>query len=360
AYKFPPEQVSTVVKDVIVQVGRTGTLTPVAILEPVIVSGTTVSRATLHNFDEIKRLGVKIGDRVFVEKSGEIIPKVVKVIPEARTGKEKDIPIPEFCPVCGSKVVKDVEEVAIRCPNIRCPAQVKERIIHFASRDAMDIEGLGEKWVNIFVDNGLLSDYGDIYYLKYEDLINIERMGDKSVKNLLNAIEKSKTRPFANLIYALGIRHIGIHASEILADEFNSIDQLKDATIERLSSISEIGPIMAESIVEFFSNQENLKVIEKLKKAGVKMEKEKLEEKKDILSGLTFVITGTLENYSRNEIQNYIKKLGGKVTDSVSKKTDYLICGKEPGSKLQKAQQLGVKIISEQEFEQLVKERMNK
>jgi DNA ligase (NAD+) len=218
AYKFPPEQVSTIVKDVIIQVGRTGTLTPVAILEPVRVSGTIVSRATLHNFDEIKRLGVKIGDRVFVEKSGEIIPKVVKVIKEARTGKERDIQIPEKCPVCGSNVIKDTEEVAIRCPNIRCPAQVKERIIHFASRDAMDIEGLGEKWVNILVDRGLLSDYGDIYYLKYQDLIKLERMGEKSVSNLLEAIEKSKTRPFANLIYALGIRHVGVYASEILAE----------------------------------------------------------------------------------------------------------------------------------------------
>ena len=360
AYKFPAEQVSTLVKDVVVQVGRTGTLTPVAILEPVVVSGTTVSRATLHNFDEIKRLDVKIGDRVFIEKSGEIIPKVVKVIPEARTGKEKDIPIPEKCPVCGSMVVKDKEEVAIRCPNIRCPAQVKERIIHFASRDAMDIEGLGEKWVNILVDKGLLSDYGDIYYLKYEDLIKLERMGEKSVNNLLTAIEKSKTRPFANLIYAIGIRHVGIHASEILAEEFNSIDELKNAKIETLSSIQEIGPTIAESIVEFFTNEENLKVIEKLKRAGVKMKKEKAESKKDVLSNLTFVITGTLKNYSRNEIQDYIKKLGGKVTDSVSKNTDYLICGNEPGSKLQKAQQLGIKIITEEEFEKLVKERMNK
>ncbi|MCM8818770.1 MAG: NAD-dependent DNA ligase LigA [Candidatus Omnitrophica bacterium] len=360
AYKFPAEQVTTVVKDVIIQVGRTGTLTPVAILEPVHVSGTTVSRATLHNFDEIKRLGIKIGDRVFIEKSGEIIPKVVKVIPEVRTGKEKNIPIPEFCPVCKSKVVKDKEEVAIRCPNIRCPAQVKERIIHFVGRDAMNIEGLGEKWVNILVDKGLLSDYGDIYYLKYDDLIKIERMGDKSVKNLLDSIERSKSTPFANLIYALGIRHIGVHASEILANEFNSIDELKNAGFEKLSSISEIGPIMAESIIDFFNNEENLKVIEKLKKAGVRMEKEKTEEKKDILSGLSFVITGTLKNYSRNEIENYIKKLGGKVSDSVSKKTDYLICGDQPGSKLQKAQTLGVKIISEEEFEKLVKSRMNK
>ncbi|MCD6407740.1 NAD-dependent DNA ligase LigA, partial [bacterium] len=346
AYKFPAEQVTTILKDVIVQVGRTGTLTPVAILEPVQISGTIVSRATLHNFDEIERLGVKIGDRVFVEKGGEIIPKVVKVVKEVRTGKEKDIPVPTHCPVCGSPVVKDEAEVAIRCPNIRCPAQVKERIIHFASRDAMDIEGLGEKWVNIFVDKGLLSDYGDIYYLQYEDLINLERMADKSVRNLLDAIEKSKNRPFANLIYALGIRHIGIHASEILAQHYASIDELSNAKFEQLSSIDEIGPIMAESIVEFFKNEENMKVIEKLRKAGVKMEREKEEiEKKEILAGLTFVITGTLKNYTRNEITEYIKKLGGKVSSSVSRNTDFLICGEDPGSKLDKAKQLGVKII---------------
>ena len=360
AYKFPPEQVSTVLKDVIIQVGRTGTLTPVAILEPVRVSGTIVSRATLHNFDEINRLGIKIGDRVFVEKSGEIIPKVVKVIKEARTGTERDIPIPEKCPICRSNVVKDTEEVAIRCPNIRCPAQVKERIIHFASRDAMDIEGLGEKWVNILVDRGLLSDYGDIYYLKYEDLIKIERMGEKSVSNLLKAIENSKTRPLANLIYALGIRHVGVYASEILAEQFNSIEELKNSTFERLSSISGVGPIMAESIIEFFKNEGNLKVLEKLRKAGVRMEKEKVEKKMDLLTGLTFVVTGTLKNYSRDEIHNYIKKLGGKVSTSVSKNTDYLICGENPGSKLEKARAIGVKIISEEEFIELVKSRMNK
>ena len=356
AYKFPAEQVSTIIKDVTVQVGRTGTLTPVAILEPVEISGTIVSRATLHNFDEIKRLGVKIGDRVFVEKGGEIIPKIVKVIPEARDGDEKDIPVPEKCPVCGSPVIKDTGEVAIRCPNVRCPAQVKERIIHFASKNAMDIEGLGEQWVNIFVDKGLLSDYGDIYYLKYEDLINLERMGDKSVKNLLNAIKDSKNRPLSRLIFALGIRYIGTHASEILAENFSSIDHLAEATFDQLSSIDEIGPVMAESIVEFFKNEENLRVIEKLKKAGVKTSREEKEiEKKDVLSGLTFVITGTLKNYTRDEITDYIKSLGGKVSSSVSKKTDYIICGEEPGSKLQRGKQLGIKIISEEEFEQLVK-----
>jgi len=350
AYKFPAEQVSTIIKDVTVQVGRTGTLTPVAILEPVEISGTVVSRATLHNFDEIKRLGVKIGDRVFVEKGGEIIPKIVKVIPEARDGDEKDIPVPEKCPVCGSPVIKDTGEVAIRCPNV-----------HFASKNAMDIEGLGEQWVNIFVDKGLLSDYGDIYYLKYENLINLERMGDKSVKNLLNAIEESKNRPLSRLIFALGIRYIGTHASEILAENFSSIDHLAEATFDQLSSIDEIGPVMAESVVEFFKNEENLKVIEKLEKAGVKTSrKEKEIEKKDILSGLTFVITGTLKNYTRDEITDYIKSLGGKVSSSVSKKTAYIICGEEPGSKLQKGRQLGVKIINEEEFEQLVKEKMNK
>ena len=361
AYKFPAEQVSTIIKDVTVQVGRTGTLTPVAILEPVEISGTIVSRATLHNFDEIKRLGVKIGDRVFVEKGGEIIPKIVKVIPEARDGDEKDIPVPEKCPVCGSPVIKDTNEVAIRCPNVRCPAQVKERIIHFASKNAMDIEGLGEQWVNIFVDKGLLSDYGDIYYLKYEDLINLERMGDKSVKNLLNAIEDSKNRPLSRLIFALGIRYIGTHASEILAENFSSIDHLAEATFDQLSSIDEIGPVMAESIVEFFKNEENLRVIEKLKKAGVETSREEKEiEKKDVLSGLTFVITGTLKNYTRDEITDYIKSLGGKVSSSVSKKTDYIICGEEPGSKLQRGKQLGIKIISEEEFEQLVKEKVEK
>ncbi|MCD6220987.1 NAD-dependent DNA ligase LigA [bacterium] len=361
AYKFPAEQVSTIIKDVTVQVGRTGTLTPVAILEPVEISGTIVSRATLHNFDEIKRLGVKIGDRVFVEKGGEIIPKIVKVIPEARDGDEKDIPVPEKCPVCGSPVIKDTNEVAIRCPNVRCPAQVKERIIHFASKNAMDIEGLGEQWVNIFVDKGLLSDYGDIYYLKYEDLINLERMGEKSVKNLLNAIKNSKNRPLSCLIFALGIRYIGVHASEILAENFNSIDHLAEATFDQLSSIDEIGPVMAESIVEFFKNEENLRVIEKLKKAGVETSREEKEiEKKDVLSGLTFVITGTLKNYTRDEITDYIKSLGGKVSSSVSKKTDYIICGEEPGSKLQRGKQLGIKIISEEEFEQLVKEKVEK
>ncbi|HOL22031.1 MAG TPA: NAD-dependent DNA ligase LigA [bacterium] len=357
AYKFPAQQAETTLKDVIVQVGRTGTLTPVAILEPVQLSGTTVSRATLHNFDEVKRLGIKIGDRVFVEKSGEIIPQIVKAIPEKRKGSEKEIPIPEKCPVCHSKVVKDEEEVAIRCPNVRCPAQVKERIIHFASRDAMDIEGLGEKWVNILVDEGIISDYGDIYEkITYEKLINLERMGEKSVSNLLSAIEESKTRPFANLIFALGIRHIGVHTSEVLAENFSSLDELAKADIETLSDIKEIGPVVAQSIVDFFTNKENLEVIKKLKRAGVRTEKEEVPVRSNKLAGLTFVITGTLDGYTRDEITDLIKRHGGRVTESVSSKTDYLVCGKEPGSKLDKAKSLGIKIIGEDEFKKLIGE----
>ncbi len=356
AYKFPAQQVETTLREVIVQVGRTGTLTPVAALDPVEVSGSTVSRATLHNFDEVTRLGLKTGDRVFVEKGGEVIPKIVKPIPEKRAGSEKDIPLPSECPVCRSAVVRDKEGVAIRCPNVRCPAQVKERIIHFASRDAMDIEGLGEKWVDIFVEKGLLSDYGDIYEkLTYDELLGMERMAEKSAGNLMEAINRSKGRPFANLIFALGIKHIGINASELLAERFRSLDDLASAEAETLSTIPEIGPIMAQSIVDFFTNDENLRVIAKLKKAGVKTERaEKSAEKSTRLAGLTFVITGILKGYTREAATSLIKNAGGKVTGSVSSATDYLVCGSEPGSKLEKARELNVKIIDEIALEALI------
>lgn len=356
AYKFPAQQVETTLKDVAVQVGRTGTLTPVAILEPVEVSGSTVSRATLHNFDEVTRLGIKTGDRVFIEKGGEVIPKIVKPVPEKRTGDEKEITLPSECPVCRGRVVKEEGGVAVRCPNVRCPAQVKERIIHFASRDAMDIEGLGEKWVDIFVEKGLLSDYGDVYAnLTYEKLLGMERMAEKSAGNLVEAINKSKNRPFANLIFALGIKHIGINASEILAERFNSLDELADADVETFSGINEIGPVMAQSIADFFNNEENIRVIKKLQKAGVRTEKtEKTREKSNKLAGLTFVITGTLSGHTRESATSLIKKAGGKVTGSVSSNTDYLICGDEPGSKLEKAKELNVKIIGEEEFDKLL------
>lgn len=358
AYKFPAQQAETVINDVIVQVGRTGVLTPVAILSPVSLGGSTVSRATLHNFEEIKRLDIKINDRVFIEKGGEIIPQIIKVITEKRDGTERDVPVPEKCPVCHSKTVKDDKEVAVRCPNVRCPAQVKERIKHFASRDAMDIEGLGEKWVNILVDAKIIFDYSDIYInISHEKLLNLERMGERSANNLLTAIEKSKDRPFANFIFALGIRHIGLNTSEILAENFACIDELAQADTKTLSSIKEIGPVVAKSIVDFFANEENINVIEKLKKAGVKTEREKSPSKKGAkLAGLTFVITGTLDNYTRDEITDIIKRNGGKVTGTVSGNTDYLICGKDPGSKLEKAKSLGIKIMTEEDFKELTGE----
>ena len=356
AYKFPAEQATTILKEVIPQVGRTGILTPVAILEPVEISGSIVSRATLHNFDEIKRLGIKIGDSVFIEKGGEVIPKIVKTIPELRNGTEQEIPEPAYCPICQSKVIKEAEEVAIRCPNIKCPAQIKERITHFVSRNAMDIEGLGEKWIDILVDKGILSDYGDIYYVKYDSLIKLERMEKKSVQNLLNAIETSKNRPFANVLFALGIRHAGIHTSEILSQEFGSIDKLKEADFETLANTMEIGPVIAQSIIDFFKNSENLAVIENLKKAGIRMEKQEEQETEKKLDGQTFVVTGIFGRYSRTEITNMIKNLGGRVTNSISGNTYRLIYGKNPGSKMEKAKTLGVEIINEEEFEKLIKD----
>lgn len=356
AYKFPAEQVTTILNDVIIQVGRTGILTPVALLNPVEVGGTTVSRATLHNFEEIKRLSLKTGDRVLVEKGGEIIPKIVKNIPEARTGMEKDIPEPEKCPVCGSSVTRDENEVAIRCPNIRCPAQIKEKIAHFASRKAMDIEGLGEQWVNILVDKGLLSDYGDIYYLQKEQLSDLEGMAEKSAGNMAESIEKSKKRPLYRLIFGLGIKHIGIRASEVLAEKFNSLDLLSQADAETLSLIHEIGPAMAKSISEFFLLEENQKVIAKLKQAGVNtVQLGKNKRQSSLLEGLAFAVTGTMENYTRLGITEAIRKHGGKISSSLSGKTDYLIAGAEPGSKIQKAEKLNVKVLDEKEFEDMIK-----
>ncbi|MFH0797261.1 MAG: NAD-dependent DNA ligase LigA [Candidatus Omnitrophota bacterium] len=356
AYKFPAEQATTQIKDIAVQVGRLGTLTPVAILEPVHLSGTLVSRATLHNQDEIRRLGVKIGDRVFVEKAGEIIPQVVKVITETRTGEEKEFVMPKECPVCGGQVSREEGEVAMRCTNIRCPAQVKERVFHFASRDAMDIEGLGWEIIEVLVNKELISDYGDLYSLKYEDLIALERMGKKSTENLRSAINKSKENGLFRLVYGLGIRHVGTRAAEVLAENFSSLDQLEKASVENLTSIREIGPVMAQSIIQFFRDEETIKVLEKLRKAGVNMQsrKERVIAEKQVFAGKTLVVTGTLKRFSRNQAENLIKKLGGRIAGSVSSKTDYLVVGEEPGSKLTKAQELGVKILSETDFLKLI------
>lgn len=356
AYKYPPKQATTRIKRIYVQVGRVGTLTPVAEFEPVFLSGTTITHATLHNYDEIKRKDIKIGDWVIIEKAGEVIPQVVKVIKDKRTGKEKEFKMPETCPVCGGKVVREAEEVAYRCINASCPAQIKRRIIHFASRQAMDIEGLGEKWVEIFVDKGFIKDFSDIYKLKFKknELLKLERMGEKSVENLLQGIEKSKNRPFHRVLYALGIRHVGLGTAQILANAFNNIDELMKAPKEKIESISGIGPIVAESIYNFFHTKENIELINKLKEVGVNFEREKKEEKK-ILAGKTFVVTGVLKNFTRQQIHELILSLGGNVGTAVSKKTDYLICGADPGSKLDKAKELGIKIISEEEFLEMIK-----
>ncbi|MFH2067881.1 MAG: NAD-dependent DNA ligase LigA [Candidatus Omnitrophota bacterium] len=357
AYKFPAEQATTRIKDIVVQVGRLGTITPVAELEPVFLSGSTVSRASLHNQDEIKRLGVKIGDRVFIEKAGEIIPQVVKVVPESRTGKEVDFAMPDNCPVCAGRLHREGGEVAVRCTNIRCPAQVKERVFHFAGRDAMDIEGLGVEMVTVLVDKGLISDFGDLYFLTYEKLIRLDRMAKKSTENLLAAITKSKERDLVNLIFGLGIRHVGTRAAEILAENFSTLKELEQAKATDLIAIREIGPVAAESITDFFRDTETVKVINKLKTAEVNtVQKEKKPPARNpIFAGKSVVVTGTLEGMTRSGAEKMVKKLGGRVSSSVSKKTGYLIAGKDPGSKLDKAKNFGVKIFTEEDFLEMTK-----
>ncbi|MDP2929867.1 MAG: NAD-dependent DNA ligase LigA [Candidatus Omnitrophota bacterium] len=351
AYKFPAEKALTEIEDIIIQVGRTGAITPVAILKPVRLSGTIVSRATLHNFDEIERLDVKIGDKVYVEKSGEIIPKVLSVAKDKRTGKEKSFPLPETCQACGSRLHKAPDEVALRCENIGCPAQVKERMLHFASRDAMDIEGMGSAITDQLVDKGLVRNYADIYYLKMDDVKKLERLAEKSAANLLKAIENSKSNDLNRLIYALGIRHVGERSAWVLANHFGSIGKLSDAGMDELTRIREIGPAMAESINDFFSNKENMKVLKRLSEANLKMSQSKIKESSGILEGKRVVITGTLKNYSRSEAEELVRRLGGDPSSSVGKSTYFLVVGEEPGSaKKDKAKASGVKINYEEEI----------
>lgn len=357
SYKFPAEQAVTKVKDIVLSVGRTGTVTPIALLDPVKLSGSTVSRSTLHNQDEIKRKDIRIGDYVIVEKGGEVIPKVVKVVTEKRTGKEKKLKMPENCPVCGSELVQSKDEVAIRCINLSCPAQVKGSIQHFASRSAMDIEGLGYVLVEQLVEKGLVKNFADIYSLEFDDLVNLERMGKKSSENLLNAIEKSKERGLAMLIFAIGIRHVGVKAARILASAFQTMDKLMSASFEDLESLEEIGPVIAESIVNFLKNRENIKVIENLKANGVKMKLMNKVRVKTLLSGKIFVLTGALKDYTRERAQKLIESLGGMVTSSVSSKTDYVVYGENPGSKFEKAKALGVKLINEEKFRKMTANR---
>ncbi len=354
AFKYEAERVETRLLDILVQVGRTGTLTPVAALEAVVVSGSTVSRATLHNEEEIERKDIRIGDTVLVEKAGEVIPAVVSVRTDLRTGREKKFKMPKDCPECGSAVVKDEGQVAVRCVNSQCPAQVRRRIEHFASRGAMDIEGLGEAVINQLVQQKLLADVGDIYSLKAPALLELERMGEKSVANLLEAIEQSKSRPLWRLLFGLGILHVGVSASRAQADHFPNLDAIRESSVEELQQIPDVGEVVGKSIHDFFREPHNLAVIEKLRKAGLRFEAEpKVAGAAPGFKNTTWVITGTLSQ-SRDEIAELIRARGGKVSGSVSKKTSYVLAGEEAGSKLEKAKKLGVRVLNESEFRELL------
>ena len=356
SYKFPARQATTKIEKIVIQVGRTGALTPVAMLEPVSLSGVTISSSSLHNQDEIKRKDIRVNDTVLIERSGDVIPKVVSVMKERRTGKEVKFRFPSVCPVCDSTTFKPEGEVISRCTNPSCPARLKGSLLHFASRRAMNIEGLGESLVNQLLERKLVEKIPDLYSLKYEDLIELERMGPKSSKNLLDEIEKTKQRNLTRLIYALGIRYVGERTAQALAAHFKSLDALINASIEELTQIEDVGPKVAESVVFFFDQPENQELISKLKKAGLNfsMKSEEREGEKS-LEGQKFVLTGTLSSFSREEAKEIIEELGGTVTSSVSKNTYYVIAGGSPGSKLQKAQELGIPTLDEKGFLKLVK-----
>ncbi|MCX5633863.1 MAG: NAD-dependent DNA ligase LigA [Phycisphaerae bacterium] len=353
SYKFAAEQAKTKVLSIDVQVGKTGILTPVANFEPVLLAGTTVKRASLHNFDEIDRLDVRVGDTVIIEKAGEIIPQVVEVKKEFRKTGAKSFSPPAKCPQCGAKVEKDEDGVYIRCISSNCPAQFKEKLRYFAGRDQMDIENLGPAIIDQLVDKKIVGDFADLYSLDVKTLAELERMAEKSAQNVVDGIEKSRTQTLDRLIAALGIRHIGIQNAEILAQHFGSIDEIRKATAEELSHIDQIGPVLAKSIYEYFRDSNNLKIVDKLIAAGLNPQYTKSQQS-DKLAGKTFVVTGTLANFSRSQIEQTIKENGGKLSSSVSKKTAYVLAGAEPGSKLDKAQQLGVKIINEEQFMKLI------
>lgn len=355
AYKFPAQQARTRIIDVRWQVGRTGALTPVAIMEPVEVGGVTVSRATLHNEDEIARKGVMIGDEVVIQRAGDVIPEVVSVIEETRDGNELPIVLPQSCPECGAPVEKPPGEVVARCVNLGCPAQIVERIRHFTSRNAMNIEGFGDKWVQRLFEEGLIHDPADLYYLKKEHLLPLERMGSKLADNLLRSLERSKQVPLSRFIFALGIRHVGERAAQLLAEYLGSLDTLMSATEEQLLQIPEIGPATAREVAEFFRRDENHQVIQKMLDAGVTPVAER-QKRSDAFAGLTFVFTGALQHFSREQAEAIVRELGGKASASVSRQTSYVVVGESPGSKYQKAIQLGVPVLTEQEFLKMVEE----
>ncbi len=353
AYKFPGKEATTVVKDIKVQVGRTGALTPVAALKPVSVAGVTVSSATLHNADEIKRLGVKIGDTVIIQRAGDVIPDVIKVLSKLRTGKEKEFRMPKKCPICGSKVIRPKGEVAYYCTNKKCFARQGRNLIHFVQKGAFDIEGLGPQIIDQLVDQGLIRDAADIFILKEGDLIPLERFAEKSAANLITSINKSREIHLARFIFALGIRHVGEETAIDLAHHFGNLERIKKASLANLEAVPDIGGVVAKSIYDYFRSKENLKLIDKFSKVGVKIIAPAI--KKKILAGKTFVLTGTLATITREEAKNKIRELGGNVSSTVSKKTDYVIAGAKPGTKYDKAKRLKVKIIKEKEFLKMVK-----
>lgn len=355
AYKFPAEEVETKVRDIVISVGRTGALTPLALLTPVQVGGSLVSRASLHNEDYIRAKEIRIGDPVIIRKAGDIIPEVVRVVKEKRTGDEREFEFPSVCPVCGSSVYREKGEAVIRCQGASCPAKLREFIIHFASRPAMNIEGLGPSIINMLLEKGMIHDPADLYTLQYEDLLTLERFGEKSARNLVAAIERSKAAPFARVLFALGIRHVGAEMARRLAESFHSIDRLLNAAKEELLAVPDVGEAIAESILHYAGEEQNRRLVEKLKKAGLQMTTTHETPAAGLpLTGKTFVLTGTLTTLTRNEAEEEIRRLGGKAGSSVSRQTDFLVVGADPGSKYQKALQLGIKILDEAEFLKLI------
>ena len=358
AYKFKAKEKITKINSITLQVGRTGTITPVAELEPVFLAGSTISRATLHNFEEIKRKDIREKDFVKIEKGGDVIPKVTEVVLEKRNKSSVPFPEPEHCPVCNTKLEKPEEEVYVYCPNYFCPAQIQGRIEHFVHRDAMEIEGLGTSIVAVLLDKGLIKDFADIYTLKdkRKELLAIDKFGEKSVDNILSAIEKSKEKPFEKVLFAVGIKQIGERTAKLIAKHFGSLENLSNATEEEIDDIYEIGPSIAKSLVMFFKDRKSKELISKLVKAGLKFELDSSEKTKlnDKFIGKIFVLTGTLTKFTRNQASDLIEKLGGRTTFSVSKKTDFVLAGEEAGSKLDKAKKLGVTILTEDEFEKML------
>lgn len=355
AYKYPPEQKETVLKDIVCQVGRTGAITPMAILEPVKVAGSTISKTTLHNEDFIKEKDLKIGDTVIIQKAGDVIPEVVKALKEKRTGSEKPFEMPKVCPVCGGPVIREEGEAVARCIGIECKARNLRNIIHFASKEGMNIDGLGEKIVEQLYEKELIKTIADIYYLKKEDIKTLKKEGEKFATNLIESIEKSKENSIDRLICALGIRHIGTKSAKTLAKKYKTIENLKNASIEDLTNTDDVGEITAKSIYEFFEQEQTKDLLDKLQKAGVNMQDKSETVIDDRFYGKTFVLTGSLEKYTREEASKIIEQYGGKTSSSVSKKTDYVLAGEDAGSKLVKAQSLGVTVITEEQFEEMIK-----